>query len=303
MPRGLARIAPFLTAVLAAGCFDFDATTAGGVLTDAGVTGDATLPVDASVDGGALDGGAPEAGGSFCANAPRADGGLFFCDDFDEAPLPGSWQTWAQTAGTLVDTDAGAVSPPTAVDESIGALGPGQAVNVALRTPIAVPAAPATLSFGFSVEPIQIDTAASAAIVLGAIDFLDGQGNRYSVGLAINVASGLPALALGEQTGVVSGGNLPDGAAPTFVNHPLSQTSPLAMGSWSQVTIEIDWTPGGLEGRVAVNGAAELDTPLTMAIVPTSLQIGVGTTYVTEYEAGLSPPWELRYDNVVFTTR
>jgi hypothetical protein len=38
-----------------------------------------------------------------------------------------------------------------------------------------------------------------------------------------------------------------------------------------------------------------------MPLVPTSLQIGVGTNFVTEYEGGLSPVWELRYDNVLFT--
>ena len=70
---------------------------------------------------------------------------------------------------------------------------------MALRTPFHVPAVPATLTFSFSVEPLQIDTTANAAIILGAVDFLDGAGYRYTVGLAINVASGLPALALGEQ--------------------------------------------------------------------------------------------------------
>ncbi len=305
--------------LVAAGCFDFDATTAGGPVldpddaqapptTDGGV--DATLPngrdgaPEAAPEASANDADAPEAGGgAFCATATRYDGGIFYRADFDEGPLPGSWQTWAQTLGTLVETDASAVSPPNCVDETTNAVTAGQALNVALRTPLGVPAVPSTLTFSFSIEPVQIDTTANAAIILGAVDFLDDAGSRYSVGLSINVASGLPALALGEQAGLASGGNFPDGAPPTFINHPLSQTSPLAMGQWSTATIELDWSSSGLEGKVYVNGAAELDTPLSPSVLPASLQVGIGTSYVTEYDAGASPVWELRYDNVLFTAQ
>ncbi len=100
---------------------------------------------------------------------------------------------------------------------------------------------------------------------------------------------------------MISGGNFPDGAPPTFVNHPLSPTQPLAMNAWSRVVIEVDWSTSSLTGRVLVDGSQELDVPLGLTVDPTSLQIGVGTSYVTTYDAGLSPVWELRYDNVLFT--
>jgi hypothetical protein len=314
-------IARGLVPLLLGACFDFDATMAGGPLADAGADTSydaapgpdgprADGPNDAAVetDGdGAADTGAQDgsseggAGGPFCASAPRPDGGLFFCDDFDEHGLPGSWQTWGQTLGTLVETDAASLSPPSSVVETTAMLSNGQTIDVALRTPEPVPAIPATLVFAFSVQPLQIDPTANAAIVLGAVDFLDSGGYRYTVGLAINVASGAPALALGEQTGPANGGNYPDGAPPVFVNHPLSQTKPLPMNEWTDIVLEIDWKAASLEGKVTVGGDVELDVPLTMNLVPVSLQIGIGTSFVTEYDGGLSPVWELRYDNVLFT--
>ncbi len=295
-------------------CFDFDATMAGGPYVDSGVTAadarvdeaQADAPADASVDardsasaddgGGVTDSGAPQ--GVFCRSlTPSADGGLFFCDDFDEHPLPGSWQTWLQMAGTMIETDASAVSPPTSVDETTIQLANGQAVNVALRTTMPVPAVPATLRLAFQVQPVQIDPTAGAAVVLGAIDFLDGSGDRYTVGLAINVAGGQAALALGEQSSAA------DGAPPTFVDHPLSTMQPLPMNTWSEVVIEVDWGATSVEGQVIVGGSPELAVPLAMSVAPTSLQIGVGTSFVTTYDGGLSPVWELRYDNVVFTSQ
>jgi len=316
MHPSLRIIAPGLAAVLAGACFDFDATMAGGPRVDAGssdqTTADAGVdsgPVDATAEGSGDAG--PDAGdaGADHDAASAADGpfcvppesGIFFCDDFDEGGLPGKWQTWAEMGGTLVETDASSVSPPNSVDETTMALTNGQVVNVALRTPLPVPKVPATLTFAFSVQPLRIDTTANAAIVLGAVDFLDGAGYRYSVGLAINVVSGLPALDLGEQSGLASGGNFPDGAPPTYVSHPLPPTMPLAMNAWTDIVVELDWTASSLEGKVTVGGSQELDVPLTMTVVPTSLQIGIGTSFVTEYEAGLSPVWELRYDNVLFT--
>jgi hypothetical protein len=290
-------VAPGLVGLLlglAGGCFDFDATMAGD--TSEGAAPEAGAP-DSGVDAG--DGGNP--GSPFCATLPHPEGGIFFCDDFDEHPLPAAWETWAQTSGTLGETDASARSPPSSVDETTMMLSYGEAVDVALRTPLKVPTVPSTLTLAFSLEPLQIDTTANAAIVLGAIDFLDASGYRYTVGLAINVASGAPALAVGEQTGPANGGNYPDGAPPTFVNHPLSQTMPLPMKTWTDLVLEVDWTSSGLTGKVTVGGNQELDVPLTMSLVPASLQVGIGTSFVTEYEGGLSPVWELRYDNVAFT--
>lgn len=270
--------------------------------------GDAGDAIDASVDvtdaalhdAPAL----PEGSTTFtCASIAKPDGGIFFCDDFDEHALPGSWQSWGQMQGTLVETDASAVSPPNSVVETTMPVSNGQVINVALRTLLPSPTPPATLTFSFDVEPVQIDMTANAATVLGSIDFLDSAGYRYTVGLAINTASGAPALALGEQSGLADGMNYPDGASPTFTNHPLSQTEPLVMNAWSNVVIELDWTPTSLEAKVqwaSVNGNQEDDIPLTMTLVPSSLQIGIGTSYVTEYDGSLSPVWELRYDNVLF---
>lgn len=312
MHPSLRMVAVGLVAAVFGACFDFDATMAGGPSGDSGAS-DASLtdgahdaPADATseaatdggvvetgpVEGGGGDSGTPEAG-PFCSSQLRPDGGLFFCDDFDEAPLPGSWNSFGETSGTLAESDASAVSKPNSLDETTVPLADGGVINVALRTPLGVPALPATLRFEFSLEPVRIDTTASAAIVLGAIDFLDAAGDRYSLGLAINVASGMPALALGEQSALLDGG-------PTFLNHPLPPTQPLPMNAWTDIVLQVAWTaPTTGQATVTVGGTQELDVPLTMTVQATSLQIGVGTSFVTEP----APVWELRYDNVVFTAK
>ena len=114
-------------------------------------------PVDASVDAGDGAPGDPRAARPTAACRPALvrvahtppDAGLFFCDDFDEHPLPGSWNTWVETAGSMTETDASAVSPPSSVDETTSQLSSGEAVNVALRTALPVPTVPVTLSFAF----------------------------------------------------------------------------------------------------------------------------------------------------------
>lgn len=313
-------IASGVLAVLLGACFDFDATTAGGLLDDSGshppTSGsDASVVADGSPspsdsggggdepDGGSVEAGSvPDASAGYCASVARPAAGPFFCDDFDDSALPGPWDNWFEMSGTLVETDASAASPPNSVVETTELLTNGEGINVALRTYEGVPTLPATLLFSFSIEPVQIDTTANAAIVLGAIDFLDGE-YRYSVGLAINVSSGQPLLALGEQSGLVDGDNFPDGAPPTYVNHPLPPSDPLSMNQWLTIVIEIDWSTSGFEGKVSVNGALELNTALTLTVAPSQLQIGIGTSYVTEYSSGTSPVWEIRYDNVLFTTQ
>jgi hypothetical protein len=300
------RMIAGLAAALVGACFDFGATMAGSA------DGGHDAPFDGSVNDTSVQADAGDAGRDtgrdtgpvvttgFCATYARPEAGFFFCDDFDEHGLPGAWPTWGASGGTIVETDASAFSVPNSVVATTQPLTNGEAVDVSLRTFEGVPVTPATLTLSFYVEPLQIDATASAADVLAAIDFLDGTGDRYSIGLAINVANGEPALALGEQYAVGD----PDGAPPTFVNHPLPPTEPLAMNAWSLVTIELDWGPSSLQGSVTVNGALELPAnPLTMpsSFTPTRLQVGIGTTFVTEYASSLSPVWSVRYDNVVFS--
>jgi hypothetical protein len=320
--------APALIGAALGGCFDFDATMAGGpselgdgaTITqgaDAHTQPDTSVPpssddggpngesdgggtVDTGTGGDADAGSTPSGDGGFCASIAPGAGTIFFCDDFDEHPLPGAWSTWHVISGTIEETEAGAASAPNSVDETINALPPFTSLDVALRTPLPVPTSlPATLRFAFALEPIQIDTTANAAIVLGAVDFIDSAQDRYSVELAINVVNGAAALALGEQYGGGDGGPPPDGGPP-YINHPLPPTQPLPMNAWSNIVIEIDWKgPYSAEGIVTIGGATQLDVPLSLSVVPTSLQIGIGTSYVSEP----SPVWELRYDNVWFTAK
>jgi hypothetical protein len=317
--RRIGALALFAAGLLGA-CFDFDATSAGGLLdATAGDTSPPPLVLDGGTDATVLDATPPpdprdatsptgadaiappppkdgsqpalDSGHSFCAAFDHSTAKLFFCDDFDEQPLPGAWNSFGEMGGTLSDTDASPYSSPTALDETIQALPFGTVMNVALRETLAATTFPSTLRLAFEIEPLQIDPTANAAIVLGAVDFLDGPGDRYTLGLAINVASGAPALALGEQSSFTDGGAI-------FSNHQLPPTEPLAMSAWSSVVLEIDWLSAtSAEATVTVGGTKELDVALNVTVQPTSFQVGVGTSYVTEP----SPIWELRYDDVVFT--
>jgi len=284
-----------------AACFDFGATMAGGPLEDGGASArdagshDAGSSEDAHADGGS-DAGSDGGATTFCASLP-ADAGVVLCDDFDEPnTLPGIYfPVQGDTWGTLTLTDASALSPPSSVDEKTMPLDDGGVIDLALRDDgIAVPALPATMTFAFALSPVQIDPTPGAAIVLGAIDFLDGANNRYSVGLAINVASGLPALALDEQSGFADGGS-------SNVPHVVLAADAPNMNAWNDIVITIVWTaPTTATASVTINGNAGLSSlALTMTVTAASLQVGIGTSYVTQP----APVWELLYDNVWFGIR
>lgn len=264
-----------LPLLLLGACFDFDATMSGG-----------------PPGGDAGDTNAPDAG-PYCANAmrPTTAGALFFCADFDEGALPGAWNVFNEVGGALTESDASFVSPPDSLDETTHADDGGQPVNVALRTPFPLPPVPSTISFGFDLEPVAIDPTAGASIVLEAIDFLDGAGDRYSVELSILVQSGASTLVLGEQSGAADGGM-------GYVPHQVPPTMTLPTGSFTRVEVALAWSAAtSLRATVSLGGAQALDVPLSMTVRPSSLQIGVGTSYVSTP----SPGWHLRYDNVLFT--
>jgi hypothetical protein len=305
-----------VAAALLSACFDFASTQGGaGDESDASSASDASSGpgMDAASERGELsvaspDGGKPaqdaavveggEAGPSeggasgFCATQTRPGAGaIFFCDDFDEGPLPGSWSTFRQTSGTLSLTTAAAVSPPNGLDAIVDPLSYGQAVDVALRTSFAITQVPPTIRLAFRVEPARIDPGNGATIILAAVDFLDAAGDRYTVELSATVASGAITLALGEQSGFADGGQ-------QYVEHPVSTAQTLPQDAFTDVVLAIDG--GGsanVRGGLTLGGSQVLDVPLAPSVAPSRLQIGVGAAYVTEPSMG----WELRYDDVLFT--
>jgi hypothetical protein len=300
--RIIAVVAP-ATAVAVAlamtACFDFGATMAGGPPDDGGSPSGLDAAFADAQDAGSPAAEAGSDGGGFCASLSRValDGGrLVLCDDFDEpASLPGPYfDVEGEIGGVLAEVEGG-LSPPSALAETTTPLDDGGLINVALRdAPIAPPTLTATMTFAFSLEPVQIDTAPNAAIVLGAVDFFDAAGDRYSLGLAINVVSGQPALALDEQSGFADGGS-------SILAHALPANGAPPMNQWSTVALTIDWTSATTgTASVTVNGAVELAPfALTMTVAATSLQVGIGTAYVTQP----APAWELLYDNVWFAVQ
>jgi hypothetical protein len=227
-------------------------------------------------------------GRAFCSAVPRprSGDGIFFCDDFDVGSLPALWNSANEISGTLAQNGGAWVSPPNSLDIAIGALAAEQPVNVSLRASLTPPPLPAMMTFAFALDPVQIDTAANASMVLAAIDFLADAQNRYTVQLAFAVQNAAPTTVLDE---LYSDGR-------PYVPHAVPV--PLTMGSFTNVAIQVDWT-GGMAAQAAVlmNGSQALSVPLTMNVQATSLQISIGTTYSTEPSSG----WEIRYDNVLFT--
>jgi hypothetical protein len=227
-------------------------------------------------------------GGGFCSDVPRptSEGALFFCDDFDVGSLPAPWNSANEISGTLAQNGGASVSPPNSLDITIGALAAEQPVNVSLRASLSPPPLPATMTFALALDPVQIDTAANAAMVLAAIDFLDEAQNRYTVQLAFDVQNAAPTTVLDELYS--------DGTP--YVPHAVPV--PLTIGSFTNVAIQVDWTDAmTANAAVLMNGSQALSVPLTMNVRATSLQISIGSTYSTEPSSG----WEIRYDNVLFT--
>jgi hypothetical protein len=237
--------------------------------------------LDPAVDG--------QNGGAFCAAAarPTSPDGLFFCDDFDQGSPPSPWTNLYQTSGTLTQNSGAAESPPNSLDIAVGPLALNQPVDASLRASLGVPPLPAALEFSFGLDPVRIDTTAAASIVLAAIDFLDAAQNRYTVQLAFDVQNGAPTTVLDELYS--------DGTP--YIPHPIA--GPLTLGAFTDIAIQIHWASAmNATADVLMHGAIVLSLPLTIGVDATSLQISIGTTFSSEPSSG----WEVRYDNVLFST-
>jgi hypothetical protein len=240
-------------------------------------------------DGGVTpnDGGNPI--GSFCA----AQGHTLFCDDFDEHPLPGPWETFHENGGTLTLDDAASASPPRSLLELASPLDAGP-IDLGLRTaPLAMPSLPATIRFELAFLPAAVDPTANAAILLASLDFDDAAQNRYSLILTLFPVNDVLTLSLGEQSG------LADGAAP-YVPHTVP--NPIALGAWTRIALAVTYTDSSTAtAQLSLDGTPQFATPI--ALQPTvadasQVLAGIGSTYETIPSAG----WTLRYDDVVLAS-
>jgi hypothetical protein len=300
-PTSIIAAALALSSAFAGGCIGVSSLSGA---PDAGSTsadGGSGPVVDAGPPGKSLDdaGGATgngDDGGSFCSTYSPSAWSVFVCSDFDETPLPGAWASMAHTAGTLTENNVAAVSPPNSLDEKVQPLVSGDVVDVSLRTPLAFPQLPATMKLAFSLDPITIDPQVNATTVLAAMDFVDGAHDRYSVVLSGIVVGQALTLQLGEQSAAADGG-----AIGAYATHALPASLTLPVGSFTPIVIEIDWTSFSVaQVIVDVGGKEQLNVPLTVAVMPASMQLGIGTPYVAPFPTAA---WELRYDNVVLTAK
>jgi hypothetical protein len=257
-------------------------------------------PTEASLPEAAADSapGAPESGArdsastdvtqevgplGFCGSlspAPR------FCDDFDEHPLPGVWDSMDQVGGNLSLDTTGFVSPPRALLATNSALQSGQPLDAVLRKRFSLPSPPTTFTWGFSLQPVMPDPSTGAAAVVLSLDFTDSPGNRYSVQFTMEQDGGSIRLRLEEQSGFVDGG-------VSYVPHVLPD--PLPVGQWTSVQVVLTRSAATTASvHVSFGSATELDASLAMTVDATTLQMSVGSSYETTPSQG----WTTRYDNV-----
>jgi hypothetical protein len=223
---------------------------------------------------------------SFCAlQVPKPR----FCDDFDQTPLPGGWNGFDQVGGALRLDATSFVSPPNSL---LGRFAAGIAgvLNAALRARFALPAPPTTITLQFQVQPTVADPTDQAVLAFASLDFFDAANNRYSPEFTLFRNNGAIRVQFGEQS-LVGGGT-------KYLAHDIPD--PLPSGKWTHVRLVI--------ARSAVTTASarlffgddpastlEVDTPLTMSVKATTLQLTIGSSFETQPSQG----WEIRYDNVV----
>jgi hypothetical protein len=238
-----------------------------------------TGPAEPLADAGGAEGGRL----GYCESLSPAPA---FCDDFDEHALPGEWAAVSDVGGTLSEDSTSFVSSPSSLLTHDDALQAGQPLDTALRTQLRLPAAPDTISFEVQLEPVSADLDACAATVVAALDFTDAANDRYTVQFTL-VQQGLAlGLRLEEQSGFADG-------ASSYLSHPLAD--PLPLGTWTDVRMVVGRTAAmAATVHVSFNGAAELDTPLSITVDATTLQLTIGSSFETEPSGG----WANRYDNV-----
>ncbi len=327
----IARTLTALAPLLCSACFDFDATMAGGPLVDFG-----TAPkelVDANVNDGSLrrhprPRPAKTLGTDHrCRGDRRAcrrrrsrgpvlrvrhrspRGSLLLRRLRRVSPPSGASRCSTSLAGSIVDTDNSLRARPRTrwtrrrrpsrtrvTDRSTSRSAPADrsADGAWRRADVRVQASSSVADRDHSRRTRRSSSARSISSTT--------RGTGTPTGSRSTSSTDCPRSPLGEQSGLVDGSTFLDGALPVFTNHPAFPTSPMPMNQWTDLSC---WSSTGprraSRGRSSSTACKGSTSRFQLTVQPTSLQIGIGTSFVTEYEAGPSPVWELRYDNVLFT--
>jgi hypothetical protein len=256
------------------------------------------------LDGGGQESGGPsvDAGtGPFCA----PDAGYDFCSDFDEKPLPDSWNNDNNSGGGAGTEDpGGSVSAPNsflAIAPALASVNGGtQPVARAILTALNLPKGQTHLAFDLRIDELSFPNASdpNASVVTVAYT----QGPSYTLALEFHPAAGnLAPFAAGllESTSGL------DAGAPTLKLTPLPGVLTSA-GVWYQVkvdfTIDLATNPGAVPAQVSVTSGSPpttvtklvtLSPPLGTTLGGRTLSVGVQSTAAVG-EA------KVRFDNVTY---
>jgi hypothetical protein len=251
---------------------------------------------DADVDAGAEAGGdraAPDAAPlGFCASRAPAP---LFCDDFDEATVLKGWDSTAMQRGQLAVAGTAARSLPGALKVTVDPLTSGL-VDVAAYKKFASLAGKrmvATMAFDLYLD--VVDTTHSADAVVAALDLLDPSGTLYELQIDAYLSGASVVVRFPEYSAPAGGG------AEGYVAHDV--TAPLALRTWTRVTIELTLTTpaGGTSNaaRLLFDGVPVSATPINVIGSMGVPQMVMGVSYVRPPSDG----WTVRYDNVSFDAR
>jgi hypothetical protein len=241
-------------------------------------------------DGGGADAGV-EAAAPYCASHA---GQFDFCSDFDERPLPESWDAPSTVGAVSVTEDNGdSTSPPTSALMETPSLGPAQGDGgvppkaTAGLVKGALPHGLAHIDFDVRIVETSFPDPNDKTAVISLLAL--SLGKDYLLTLSLRPAPGGPfALVLYE---------IPSLTDPSSAHANPIRALPQVAG-WSHVHLELQ--TGATAGTIAVQ--IDGSNPQTFQINPGALAIaGERTMAVGSLAQGACGPAKVRFDNVTWS--
>jgi hypothetical protein len=246
--------------------------------------GDGGHPKDASIDGpaGTGDGTVP----TWCsALNPRP----LFCEDFDEGAIAPGWTSVHMTGGSIVlDTTEFQSAPGALIADSDVLASTRAMVDLAAYRSFAITGRATfagTLDLDFRVDRAD---APGGVAVLAQFGLADGGGGASYFLQLVAVSNGSRPLSIG-----VSEVAFP-GSGP--VNHPVTQTIPLATWTHATLSLTAPFGGGAATAVLGLDGMLAEKIAVNVPLQNRTQTIAVGLTYTSAPSTG----WSAVFDNVTF---
>jgi hypothetical protein len=287
-------------------CFRFAvlfgaSTSMGAVVGLAGCGGPVFTASATTTDGGGSGGADASTGtdagpGFFCS----PDAGYDFCSDFDQKPLPESWNNDNTSGGGSGTEDNGeSVSPPNSFLATAPALVPTQGPARAILTALGLPKGQTHLAFDLRIDdltfPNPLDPNASVVPIAYT------QGQSYTLALDLHPATSTGASFAAGLLETTPG----DAGGPPLKLTPLTGVL-TSVGVWYHVaidfTIDQATNPGAVPASVAVTSGSPPATVTKLVTLspPTGTALGARTISVGVQSTATVGAAKIRIDNVTY---